>query len=352
MNNYIPMDFGDSPIDALLSSLQAGQSVQASAVLTALDEESEEAVLELLEQLDARQVTVVLDEIPMISADSPTALRLRREAKLVQAGTLLASLEETDPLKLYLQELAAVPVCGDLPQLEQALLEANEAGDMEAPVYHRVFDLCMSRVVELAMGYAGKGVLLADLIQEASLGLWDGLFAYRGGDLEQFRDARIHRSMVKAVICQAHAAGVGQKLRQALEDYRSVDERLLTELGRNPTREELAQAMHMSTEQVALVADMVENARMLSRAKNPENAQKLSEEEDQAVEDTAYFQMRQRIAELLSVLPPEAARLLSLRYGLEGGAPLTPEQTGEKLGMTPEEVNAAEAAALSQLRKQ
>ena len=170
--------------------------------------------------------------------------------------------------------------------------------------------------------------------------------------MEQFRDELIHKSIVKAVICQAHASGVGQKLRQALEDYRSVDERLLTQLGRNPTREEIAQAMHMGPEQVELVADMVENARMLSRAKNPENNAKLPEEEDQAVEDTAYFQMRQRIAELLSVLSEAEARLLSLRYGLEGGVPLTPEQTGQRLGMTPEEVVAAEAAALSKLRKQ
>ena len=47
-----------------------------------------------------------------------------------------------------------------------------------------------------------------------------------------------------------------------------------------------------------------------------------------------------------------AVRLLTLRYGLEGGAPLTPEQTGKELGMTPQEVVAAEAAALSKLRKQ
>ena len=70
-----------------------------------------------------------------------------------------------------------------------------------------------------------------------------------------------------------------------------------------------------------------------------------------AVEDTAYFQMRQRIAELLGGLDAREQKLLTMRYGLEGGLPLSPEETGRKLGMTPDEVVAAEAAALAKLRK-
>ena len=76
------------------------------------------------------------------------------------------------------------------------------------------------------------------------------------------------------------------------------------------------------------------------------------QEEDQAVENTAYFQMRQRITELLSVLPEDAAKILTLRFGLEGGLPLSPEETGRKLGMTAQEVLAAESAALAKLRQE
>ena len=76
------------------------------------------------------------------------------------------------------------------------------------------------------------------------------------------------------------------------------------------------------------------------------------EEEQQAVEDTAYFQMRQRIMELLSTLSAEDAQLLTLRYGLEGGMPLNPEEAGRKLGMTPQEVVTREANALAKLRQQ
>jgi RNA polymerase primary sigma factor len=61
--------------------------------------------------------------------------------------------------------------------------------------------------------------------------------------------------------------------------------------------------------------------------------------------------MRQRIEELLSNLDPADAKLLTLRFGLEGGKPLSPEEVGRHLSLTPEEVVAQEAAALTKLRK-
>ena len=114
MNNFVEMDLGDSAADALLQDLVVGQTLTASRLLTALDEESEEVVLDVFEALDEKKITVVLDDIPVASTDSATAVRLRREAKLVQEDTLLIALEETDPLRLYLEELASIAVCGDL----------------------------------------------------------------------------------------------------------------------------------------------------------------------------------------------------------------------------------------------
>ena len=76
----------------------------------------------------------------------------------------------------------------------------------------------------------------------------------------------------------------------------------------------------------------------------------LPQEEDQAVEDTAYFQMRQRIAELLSGLSEEDAKLLTLRYGLEGGTPQSPQQVAQKLGIPVSQVAEREAQILQKLR--
>ena len=340
MMEYI---FEEAAWEAELESIPEGGSFSAARFLTLLEGEDEAAVEEALQLLQQKDALLELSNLP-VSAAGEAAVRLRREEQLVKDGTLLQSLEETDPLRLYLEELAQLPKCGDPQVLAQRML----SGDKDAA--RRLTDGMLSRVVERACELTGRGVLLLDLIQEGSLGLWQAVLEYEGGDFEAFCDRRIRWDLARAVTMQARANGVGQKLRQAMEDYRSVDERLLSELGRNPTVEEIAEAMHMTAEEAAAVAKTVEAARTLAKAKAPAEPEE-SGEEQQAVEDTAYFQMRQRIEELLSELDDTQKQLLSLRFGLEGGKPLTPEQTGAKLGLTAEEVVSKEAAALAKLRE-
>ena len=186
------------------------------------------------------------------------------------------------------------------------------------------------------------------MIQEGSLGLWEAVQSYSGGDYPALRDRLIRFYLAKAVTVSARDAGVGQKIRQAMEDYRAVDQRLLAELGRNPALEEIAEQLHMSPETTRTVKKMLDDAS--ARERTTRGTEDPSEEADQPAENTALFQMRQRIQELLSVLGEEDGRLLTLRFGLEGGLPLSPEETGERLGLTPEEVLAREAAALASLR--
>ena len=212
-------------------------------------------------------------------------------------------------------------------------------------------NLGLSRVVELAAEFTGYGVLLLDLIQEGSLGLWQAIRNYHRGEYAAHRDRWIRFYMAKAVTLQARQGGVGQRMRTALEDYRAVDERLLGELGRNPTLEEIALELHMKVEEADTVRKMLEDARVLAKAKQPAvDEEEEKEAQEQAVEDTAMFQMRQRILDLLSGLSEADQKLLTLRFGLEGDKPLPPEEAGRQLGLTPEEVVAREAAALAKLR--
>jgi RNA polymerase nonessential primary-like sigma factor len=96
---------------------------------------------------------------------------------------------------------------------------------------------------------------------------------------------------------------------------------------------------------------MLEAARMMNRAKQETEEKPEDPDDSQAVEDTAYFQSRQRIQELLSGLEEADANLLILRFGLEGGLPMTPQEAGRRLGLTPDEVIVKEAAALAKLRQ-
>jgi RNA polymerase primary sigma factor len=336
--------FESAAWELALEDIQAGSTLSAVQFLTLMEGEEETVVEDALQLLEQRDILLDVSQLPKVGGVGEAALRLRREEQLVESGTLLESLEETDPLRLYLEELAQIPVCGDVRLLSERLLEGDKA------VAQQLTDLMLSRVVERAGKMVGRGVLLLDLIQEGSLGLWQAVLNYEGGDFESWCDRKIRWDLARAVTMQARNNGVGQKLRQAMEDYRAVDERLLSELGRNPTLEEIADQLHMSVEETAAVAKNLDAARVLARAKTVAQPEEEDPEEQQAVEDTAYFQMRQRIAELLSELDDEGKKLLTLRFGLEGGKPLTPEQAGQKLGLTAEEVVKKEAAALAKLR--
>ena len=330
--------------EAALDALRPGTALSATRFLALMEQEPENEMEAALGALDEKDILLDISDLPKISGSGETAVRLRREAQLVKENKLPQALEENDPLRLYLEEVASIPACGDVQLLAEKYLTGDESAAKQ------LTDLMLSRVIENAFKLAGHSVLLLDLIQEGSLGLWQAIMQYAGGDFESHCDRFIRRTLAKTVTLQARENGVGQKMRQAMEDYRDVDQRLLTELGRNPTMEEIAQELHMTVEETAAVAETLEAARLVSRAKT-ENAPKEQQPEDeQAVEDTAYFQMRQRIAELLQNISEEEAKLLSLRFGLEGGQPLSPEETGRLLGLTAEEVVAKEAAALAKLR--
>ncbi len=337
--------FEQSPWALALEKLPQGGQISAVRFLTLLEQEPEEAVEEALLDLEIRHITLDVTELPKPFAAGESAVRLRREEELVRQGLDYTVLEENDPLRLYLEEVAGLPAAGDMQ-----LMAERFAGGYD-PVLPGLTNLMLSSVIAQAQEYVGRGVLLLDLIQEGSLGLWQGILSFRSGDFESHAKWWIAQYLAKAVTLQAREMGLGQKMKQAMQDYREIDERLLTELGRNPTMEEIAEAMHMTADEARAVAGMLDSARLLQQAHARTESKEETAEDSQHVEDTAYFQSRQRIEELLSSLDDRQARILTLRFGLEGGKPLSPEETGRRLGLTPEEVVAQETAALMLLRQ-
>lgn len=339
----LDLSFGDSPWEIWLSGKRPGDSLSAAQLLTFLEEETEEGVEDAFAALQDRGLKLDVTTLPSREFIGQAALRLRQEEQMAKNGLDVRELNPTDPLRLYLEEIRGLSDEAD----EEALLLRAARGDGQAR--EKLTSLGLKRVAELATEFTGYGVLLMDLIQEGSMGLWQAISDFTGGDYAQERDEAIRQAMARAVTVQARESGVGRKMRQALEDYRAVDERLLSELGRNPTLEEIAAELHMTPEDAATVKRNLDDARLLERA-TAQPEEQPEEEEDRAVEDTAYFQTRQRITELLSVLPEEDAKLLSLRFGLDKELPMSPEETGRRLGLTPQEVVRREAAALARLR--
>ncbi|MBQ2921112.1 MAG: sigma-70 family RNA polymerase sigma factor [Oscillospiraceae bacterium] len=322
-------------------------SISAAQLLTFFEGEDDDALEETFLDLEDASVAIDLSDLPRGGATGEAARRLREEQQLVRDGKLLSGLEENDPLRLYLEELAAIPVQGDLRLLSEQLAKDRSDEGLRT----RIVNLCLSRVVELAGEYTGYGVLLLDLIQEGSLGLWQGTVGFAGGNFEDCRDWWIRQYMAQAILRQARASGLGQKMRQAVEDYRMVDERLLSELGRNPTLDEVAEAMHMTVSEVETVRKFLDNARLVGRAHETREPEEESPEDAQAVEDTAYYQTRERVDSLMSGISELESKVVSMRYGLDGKAPQTAAEVGRKLNLTVSEVVELETSALTKMRQ-
>ena len=341
--NELDFSFDNSPWELFLSGKREGDRISAAHFLTLLEQETEDAVEDAFAALDDRKLMLDVSDLPVKQYTGQAALRLRQEAEIAEKAMDVSGLNPTDPLRLYLEEIREMPRQTD----EKALAERAAQGDQRAA--EQLMHQGLHRVVEIVPEFVGYGVLMMDLLQEGGLALWQAIQVPEGDYLTR-RDGAIRAAMAKAVTLQARANGVGQKMRQALEDYRAVDERLLAELGRNATLEEIALELHMTPEDAETVRKVLEDARMLQQATAPKEEE--ASEEEQAVEDTAYFQMRQRISELLSVLPEEDAKILTLRFGLEKGLPMSPEDTGKALGLTVDQVLRREAKALAMLREE
>ena len=334
-----------TPWDRYLQTKQAGDSIPAVDLLAMLEDEDEQELEEALSQLETGCFRLDLAGMPRNCISGEAALRLKEELELSEKGPIgPGSFEQGDPLRIFLEEVASLPAQGE----EQSLAERYIKGETE--VSQMLVNLGLSRVIELSQTHTGYGVLLLDLIQEGSLGLWQAIQNYRCGDYCALRDKWIRFYLAKAITIQAKASGIGQKMLQAMEDYQAVDQRLLSELGRNPTVEEISLELHMTLDETEAVKKMLENAQILAKIRKPADSPEEKEAEDQPVEDTAYFQMRSRITEMLSDLSPEDAKLLTLRFGLEGGQPMSPEETGRVMNLTPSQVLQREQAALSLLR--
>ena len=105
--------FESSPWEQALENLQPGDTINALTLLTLLEDADEDTAQEVLDELEQKNVALVIDDLPNLPTGGNMTLRLRQEAQLVASSKLPDGLEENDPLRLYLEELASTPAAGD-----------------------------------------------------------------------------------------------------------------------------------------------------------------------------------------------------------------------------------------------
>lgn len=326
-----------------LADLRAGDVIPAEEFLALLgqasDQEAEEAAL----ALEVRGVSLDVSHLPAAWGPATAADRLAWEAELVQAGAIPGGLEGSDPLALYWRELAALSPCTDA----QARVLGRQARAGDAQAQRALAQGLLFLVAEEARAFAGRGVLLLDLMQEAALSLWQAVLDLDEESGLDWARRRVRQAMARTVTLQWKASGDGGRLLQALRAYQQADRQLLKELGRNPTRQELAAALQITVSEVESLAKLLREAAASQRRVSREEPA-----EDKPVEETAAFQLHSQVTALLDRLEPMDRQVITLRFGLEGKRPCTPEEAARRLGCSVAEVLKRETEALALLRTQ
>src|SRR6266566_4060637 len=268
---------------------------------------------------------IVADDVPPIRR---VPMRRRRSEDQDENAVNSTDVGESDAVMTYLREIGRVPMITHEREIE--LAQRIEMGDREAMKQFILANLRL--VVSIAKRYVGRGLTLLDLIQEGNIGLIRAVQRYdwrRGHRFSTHATWWIRQAISRAVADKGRTIRLPVYVNTALNRIRRERQRLLQELGREPTEQELADATGL---------DPLRMIELQSAPGAPVSLElPVGEDEEQRV--------------LESVLTPRERLVLQLRFGLGNGQAHPLEQVGRELGITRERVRQIEAGALAKLRQ-
>jgi RNA polymerase primary sigma factor len=260
-----------------------------------------------------------------------------------------------DSLQLLLAEISSHRLLTSAEEV--ALAKRIERGDLEAK--HRMVESNLRLVVSIAKRYRGLGLPLLDLIQEGSIGLSRAAEKFdwrRGHKFSTYATWWIKQSIQRAISNHARTIRIPVHV---LERRRKVDlatQRLETELGRQPTRDELAAATGLSPERIDEARSLARTTVSLNQpfGSNGDEIQLGDLIPDPTTEDPDdeldRRRRHRRIQHALAELPDRERLILDQHFGLTG-EPHTLKEIGQELGLTRERVRQLEGHALSTLSR-
>jgi len=292
----------------------------------------------------------------------------------------LANIDTDDTIGLYLKEVSRVPLLTATEEVELAqriergrmareeLAKGNVSPRRRMELRRLIEDGWAARehlitansrlVISVAKKYMGRGVPFLDLIQEGNIGLIRATkkFDYRRGHkFSTYATWWIRQAVTRAIADQGRTIRVPVHMGDQINKLLRVQHQLTQRLGRDPSVEELADALEVPPKKVENMIQVARRPLSLETPTDDEEDSVLGDfiEDDEAPppDDTAtYNLLREHLGEVLNGLPPREVRILQLRYGLLDGQAYTLEEVGRKMGVTRERVRQIEAQALSRLR--
>jgi RNA polymerase primary sigma factor len=286
-----------------------------------------------------------------------------------------------DPVRMYLQEIGQVPLLTAEQEVE--LAKAMEAGaiarqrldreeyssarerlELERAVQqgqdarHHLIQANLRLVVSIAKKYTSYGLTMMDLVQEGNIGLMRAVekFDYKKGHkFSTYATWWIRQAITRAIADQSRTIRLPVHMGEAISQVKRMSHRLQQTMQREPTPEEIADAMGISAGKVRRTLEASMHPLSLEMPVGQEGEGRMGDfiEDDRIstpAEAAAASLLREQLEEVLMKLPERERKIIQLRYGLKDGRYRTLEEVGMEFGITRERIRQIEAVALRKLR--
>ena len=259
-----------------------------------------------------------------------------------------------DPVRMYLKEIGRIPLLSSEEEIE--LAKRMEEGDEEAK--KKLSEANLRLTVSIAKRYSGRGMQFLDLIQEGNLGLIKAVekFDYRKGyKFSTYATWWIRQSITRAIADKARTIRIPVHMVETMNRVNRTSRRLLQEYGREPTPEEIAEAMNLPVERVLEISKISQEPVSLETPIGEEEDSHLGDFiQDEHIpvpaDEAAHTLLREQLEKVMDTLSEREQKVLALRFGLEDGKPHTLEEVGREFQVTRERIRQIEAKALRKLR--
>ena len=313
----------------------------------------EEHIVELDELYD-RFLRANIDVFESVAEEQESEKPIELLEKELEALTVLTEGAVSDPVRMYLKEIGRISLLAFSDEIE--LAKRVEKGDEKAKKLLITSNLRL--VVSIAKKYIGRGLTLLDLIQEGNQGLIRAVEKYdwrRGFKFSTYATWWIRQSITRAIADQARTIRIPVHMVENINRFLRTSRKLMQELGREPTPEEVAKVLDIDPEKALEIIKISQEPASLESPVGDEEDSRLGDFIHDASAPTLFDAasrelLKEQVEQVLLTLSDRERRVLEERFGLKDGRPKTLEEVGKMFTVTRERIRQIEAKALRKLR--
>lgn len=267
----------------------------------------------------------------------------------------LGNVGVSDPVRMYLKEIGRIALL--TREEEIRIAQQVEAGSEKAK--RDLIDANLRLVVSIAKKYIGRGMTFLDLIQEGNKGLIRAVEKYdwtKGFKFSTYATWWIRQAITRSIADQARTIRIPVHMVETINKLMRTSRRLMQDLGREPTPEEIAEKMELEPDKVRAILKISQNTTSLEMpVGDGEDDSTLGDfiaDDKQAspYDSTSKQMLTENVEEVLKALSDREAKVLRMRFGLAGNRTMTLEEVGREFGVTRERIRQIEAKALRKLK--